>query len=390
MPVLLLLLAYLGFISLGLPDATLGIIWPSLRTEFILPQSAFGLVLVFGSAGYLLSSLAAGTLIKRLGVGNLLAASTLTMVTALAGYGLANSWPMFLASAFISGLGSGAIDAGLNTYAASHFSEKHMNWLHGCYSTGATLGPVVLTAVFSAGLMWRWGIGFMALLMFTLGLAFVFTRQRWNDSAPQMAAHAPRNLRQLLGQAPPWLQIVAFWIYAGFEVAAGQWSFSLLTESRGLSVTAAGTLVSAYWACHAAGRFAFGVVVERVGAERVLRGSMAAAVLGAALVAQNFYTPLSAVGLMVLGFALAPIFPCLMSLTPRRFGEANSQHLVGFQTSAAMLGILSFPTLTGLLAERFSLEMVGVVLVALAVALIAAHEALLALLSRKTLVRADS
>jgi len=384
MPILLLLLAYLGFISLGLPDATLGIIWPSLRTEFTLPQSALGLVLVFGTAGYLSSSLLAGALIKRFGVGNLLAASTLLMVTALTGYSLANSWAMFLASAFISGIGSGAIDAGLNTYAASHFSEKHMNWLHGCYSVGATLGPVVLTAVLSAGLLWRWGIGALALLMFSLGIAFVLTRQRWNDSAPPLAAHAPRNLRQLLGQAPPWLQIMAFFIYTSCEVVAGQWSFSLLTQSRGLNVTTAGALVSAYWACHAAGRFAFGFIVERFGAERVLRWSMALAVICAALIAQTFSTPLTAAGLIGLGFALAPIFPCLMSLTPRRFGEAASHHLVGFQTSAATLGILSLPTLTGFLAERFSLEMVGVVLITLALAMIAVHEILLILLKTKT------
>jgi MFS family permease len=152
-----------------------------------------------------------------------------------------------------------------------------------------------------------------------------------------------------------------------------------------LDVTAAGTLVSAYWACHAAGRFAFGFIVERFGAERVLRASMVLAIAGAGLVAQTFSTPLTAVGLIGLGFALAPIFPCLMSLTPRRFGEANSQHLVGFQTTAAMLGILSLPTLTGLLAERFSLEMVGVVLVMLAVALTVVHEGLVALLRRTSL-----
>lgn len=382
MPILLLLLAYLGFISLGLPDATLGIIWPSLRAEFTLPQSAMGWVFVFGAGGYISASLLAGTLIKRLGVGNLLAASTLVMVAALTGYGLANSWAMFLASSFISGLGSGAIDAGLNTYAASRFSEKHMNWLHGCYSTGATLGPVVLTAVLSAGLVWRLGYGTIATVMLLLGIAFVLTRQRWNDSAPVMVTHAPRNLRQLLGQVPPWLQVGAFWVYTGCEVVAGQWSFTLLTESRGLNITTAGALVGAYWACHAAGRFAFGFIVERFGAERVLRWSMVLAVAGAGLILQTFSTPLTAVGLIGLGFALAPIFPCLMSLTPRRFGEANSQHLVGFQTSAAMLGILSLPTLTGLLAERFSLEMVGVVLVTLTLALIAVHETLLALLRR--------
>lgn len=378
---LLLLLAYLGFVSLGLPDATLGLIWPSLRGTFALPQSAMGLVLVAGSSGYMLASLSAGTWIRRLGVGNLLALSTLAMTFALSGYSLTPVWPLFLVCAVLSGLGSGAIDTALNAYAAHHFSGKHMNWLHACYGVGTTLGPIVLTTIFGLGLSWRWGLGALALGLGGLTLAFGLTRQLWtDDNAPEARPAAPGDLRAALRQWPPWLQIAAFFVYAGVEVTAGQWSFSILTESRGVPVTTAGLWVGAYWGSLTVGRFLLGAIVDWVGMDRLLRLSMVGAAAGVALVAQPFSAPVAGVGLAVLGFSLAPIFPCLMSLTPRRFGAALSPHLVGLQTTGATLGVLTFPSLAGLLAERLSLEAIGGLLAVIIVALIALHEALVMML----------
>lgn len=383
MPALVLLLAYLGFVSLGLPDATLGVVWPSLRATFGLPQAALGLALIAGSAGYGLSSINAGVIIGRLGVGNLLAASTLLMALALTGYSLSVSWMMYLACAFCAGIGSGAIDTGLNTYAASHFSGKHMNWLHACYGVGATLGPMVMTAALSAGLIWRWGFGLLALGMVMLGIAFTLARRLWDDASALAAQPARRgDRRQLLGRLTPWLQILLFFVYTGLEVTAGQWSFTLLTESRGAGLTTAGLWVSAYWGSLTVGRFVLGSIVERVGLERLIGLSAAGAVAGALLIALPWWPALNGFGLALLGFALAPIFPSLMSLTPLRFGAANSVHLVGFQTTAAMLGALSLPGLAGLLAQSFSPEAVAAQLVIVALLLTALHIALRALLRR--------
>jgi fucose permease len=383
MPSLLLLLAYLGFVSLGLPDATLGVVWPSLRTTFGLPQAALGTALIAGSAGYAVSSLNSGVIIRRLGVGSLLAASTVLMAFALVGYSASVSWLMYLACAFGAGIGSGAIDTGLNTYAANHFSSKHMNWLHACYGVGATLGPIVMTAVLGAGLIWRWGFGLLAVSMVALGTAFSFTRRLWDDSPALAAQPAQRgDRRRLLSALAPWLQILVFFVYTGLEVTAGQWSFTLLTESRGVDVTAAGLWVSAYWGSLTVGRFLLGGIVERVGLERLIGLSLAGAVLGAALLAARLWPALNAFGLALLGFSLAPIFPCLMSLTPLRFDAANSVHLVGFQTTAAMLGALSLPSLAGLLAQSFSLEVVAAQLVVVALLLAALNFSLRALLRR--------
>src|SRR3712207_1307685 len=93
---LLLGLAYLGFVSLGLPDAVLGVAWPSVREAFALPQSGLGVILIALAAGFFVSSTLAGRLVQRLGVGKLLAVSTGLVTLALLGYALAPTWPLFL------------------------------------------------------------------------------------------------------------------------------------------------------------------------------------------------------------------------------------------------------------------------------------------------------
>ena len=133
---LLLLIAYIGFISLGLPDTLIGVAWPSVRTTFALHQSSLGALFIGGGCGYFLASFFTGRLLTAMGVGWLLAASTALVTICAFGFARAPVWMLFVVCAFLQGLGSGAIDAGLNNYGAHHFSARQMNWLHACYSIG--------------------------------------------------------------------------------------------------------------------------------------------------------------------------------------------------------------------------------------------------------------
>jgi fucose permease len=153
-----------------------------------------------------------------------------------------------------------------------------------------------------------------------------------------------------------WLQVAVFFVYSGTEVAAGQWSYTVLTEARGVDTTAAGTWVTLYWASLLVGRVVLGFVVERVGTVRLIRLGTLAAVAGALLfAAPGVPVTAGAIGLAFLGFALAPIYPGLMAETPRRVGVAAAPHAVGFQVSAATLGVAVVPNIAGVAGERLGL-----------------------------------
>ena len=189
---LLLFIAYIGFISLGLPDTLIGVAWPSVRDHFQLQQSASALIFFGSGRSYFLSSLFTGRLLHLLGIGTLLAASSALVALGGFGFGIANVWIIFVACSLIHGLGSGAIDTGLNHYAAHHFSARHMNWMHACYSLGATLGPLITTGVIASQGSWRSGYLGVGGIILSLSLLFGLTRRKWNESPGAAADEQPQ------------------------------------------------------------------------------------------------------------------------------------------------------------------------------------------------------
>ncbi|MHA3772439.1 MFS transporter [Verrucomicrobiota bacterium sgz303538] len=377
---LLLIIAYTGFISLGLPDTVSGIAWPSVRETFRLHQSGYGLILIGAGCGYFISSFFTGRLMKMLGIGVLLAASSGLVALSGFGFSLAPFWAAFVACSVLHGLGSGAIDAGLNHYVAHHFSARHMNWLHACYSLGATFGPLIMTAALTWSGVWRVGYATVGSILLLLSLLFLATRHYWggrDEATDEHGAEASASMSETLSNRIVWLQVALFFVYTGMEVTVGQWSFTVLTESRGIDKEVAGLWVTAYWASIGVGRVLFGFVVERVGIDRLLRFSTITAVVGTALFAWRGSGVLTFVGLVLVGLALAPIYPCMMTRTPQRLGKALSAHAIGFQVSAAMIGAAALPGISGLLAQRYGLEQVAVAAVGMAVALWGLHESLL-------------
>lgn len=183
----LILLAYVAFIALGMPDGLLGVAWPSIRAGFSIPLDALGMLLAAAVTGYMTSSFLSGTLISRMGVGNLLALSCALTGSALVGYTLVPSWWMMVALGVMAGLGAGAIDAGLNTYVAAHFGEGLMQWLHASYGIGVTLGPIIMTLALTNLDSWRVGYRVVGGFQFFMAACFVLTLSLWNarDDAPK-------------------------------------------------------------------------------------------------------------------------------------------------------------------------------------------------------------
>ncbi|MDC0706884.1 MFS transporter [Stigmatella sp. ncwal1] len=384
---MLLVLAYLAFVSLGLPDAVLGIAWPSIRETFALPQAVMGALLAASASAYFLSGLLAGRFVSALGIGGLLAASTGLVTLGVTGYTLAPAFVLMVGAACIIGFGSGAVDAGLNTYAAQNFGPRHMSWLHAAYSVGAALGPMLMTTVLTAGAHWQVGYAVIAATLGLLAVAFITSRRQWGGPPALASSEAPVSpapgagltARAVLRRPRVWLQIGLFFVYGGIEVTAGQWSYTVLTESRAVSTATAGAWVVLYWGSLLAGRILLGFVVERIGTARLLRLSSVAAMLGALLFAlPGLPGVFSALGLAILGFALAPIFPGLMSETPRRVGGEAAAHSVGFQVSAATAGIAILPSSAGLLGEKMGLSAVPVFLALIAALFLVLHELLVA------------
>jgi fucose permease len=361
----LILLASIAFISLGLPDGLLGVAWPSIRESFSRPLDSLGVLLFAIMAGYLTSSFFSGRLIARLGVGSLLAASCAATGAGLIGYTLVPNWWMIVASGVATGLGSGAIDASLNTYIAANFGRGLMQWLHASWGIGITAGPVIMTAGISHFNSWRWGYILVGAVQFTLAACFALTSPLWRRKELPIASERNRRLTdyqtpffETLHQPAVPLSILFFILYAGIEATLGNWAYTLLTESRGILPQAAGLLTGSYWAAFTVSRVLAGLYAKRIGVHPLICVSLLAAFGGTMLLWWNPAGGTGLSGVVIIGFSIAPIFPGLVSGTSGRVGLRYAANTIGMQIGGAGLGAAILPGIGGILAQRTSLEII--------------------------------
>ncbi len=361
----LILLAFIAFIALGLPDGLLGVGWPSIRSDFGIPLDSMGMILFTATIGYLTSSFFNGKLISRFGVGGVLAASCALTGFTLIGYSISPSWWLMVILGLGAGLGAGAIDAGLNTYVAANFHEGLMQWLHASYGIGVTLSPLIMTFAVSSLNSWRLGYDIVGGFQIILGIIFLFSLPLWKTNKNVKGTVEDRKLTdyktsysETFKQPRVWFSVLLFFIYTGAEVALGAWAYSLLTESRGIAPAVAGLLTGSYWAFFTIGRFSAGLYTRRIKLNTLIYCSILLAMVGVTMLWLNISDTLSLVGIGLTGLAIAPIFPGLMSGTVTRVQPRFAANTIGMEMSAAGIGAASGPALMGILAKNISLEVV--------------------------------
>lgn len=368
-----LAVSFAGFVCLGLPDGTLGVAWPSLREGFARSQTDFGMVLLTHGAAYFLSGLLGARLTRRCRPHALLIAASLTAASGMLLVAAAPRWWTVLIAIALIACGSGILNTTINTYASQHFSARHVNWLHACYSLGAAVGPLAMTAVMTRQASWHWGYVLIATAPIAMAAVFALTAKHWQYSPPEhersVAKVRARISSRLIRQA------ALFFCYSGLELTLGRWCYTVLTEWQGIAEEVAAVATSCYFGSIFAGRLLLGAVLDRVGATRMVRIASIVAVVGTSSFAFGAAT-LAPIGLVIAGFALAPIFPTLVAQSSGRFPRADLARTIAICVASAILGSATVPYLAGVATRTFGLGAIASATVVLAVLIVAMHEAL--------------
>lgn len=387
---LLLLIIYLGFISLGLPDGTLGVAWPRMHRDLGLPIGLAGTMLLIVTLLAAISGFSSGRIIRRFHTGPVMLVSCALTGGALMIVAHAQNLTWLIAAAAPLGFGAGAVDAGLNGFVARHYTGRHMNWLHACWGIGATCGPLVVAGALDSSAGWRGGYFTLASVQLGLAVLFFFTLRLW-DSVPETspaaatssstatatsatdspAARATRQPTLTAHSFAGWLSAAIFAIYVAVEGTAGLWAASILVESRHVPAATAGLCGAAYYGSITGGRILVGFIVDRVGNRRLVQLGVALAFLGAVGFAFAPTAPLAAAALITLGLGFAPVYPGLMHEVPRRFAPEAVQTVIGRQSGASYIGGALLPALAGAVAQS-SLEAICWIVLAGTVLLAAA------------------
>lgn len=365
----LVILAFVAFIALGLPDGLLGVGWPSIRAGFSIPLDAIGMFLTASVVGYMTSSFMSGFLLARVGVGRVLAASCFLTGLALIGFTLVPAWWMMVVLGVFSGLGAGAIDASLNTYVAAHFGEGLMQGLHASWGVGITLGPIIMTLGLTALNTWKFGYQVVGGFQLALAVCFVLTLAMWDQHNQPSSSDTEKKLTdyqtpmgETLRQPQVWLSMLLFVLYVGAETSLGTWTYTLLTESRGVNQTLAGLFAGSYWFTFTVGRISAGIIANRIGVNKLILGGLVGALLGTVLLVWNPSEFANVLAVAMIGLSIAPIFPALMSGTRQRVGDHYAANTIGMQMASAGLGTAIIPSLMGVLARQISLEIIPICL----------------------------
>lgn len=365
----LVLLAFIAFIALGLPDGLLGVGWPSIRTDFSIPLDAIGMLLFASVAGYMTSSFLNGFLLSKVGVGRILTASCFLTGIAVIGYTLVPQWWMMVVLGVFAGLGAGAIDAGLNTYVAAHFGEGLMQWLHASWGVGITIGPIIMTLGLTNMDTWRFGYRVVGVFQIVLALGFLLTLGMWRQNDNPSESNSKKKLteyktpiRETLRHPQVWLSVLLFFLYVGAETSLGTWTYTLLTESRGVDQALAGFFSGSYWFTFTVGRVLAGLIASKIGVNKLVKGGLVGALLGAGLLIWNPFVSANVIAVGIIGLSIAPIFPGMMSGTKIRVGDHLAANTIGMQMTATGLGTAVIPSLMGVLARRISLEVIPIIL----------------------------
>ena len=363
----LLILIYISFISLGLPDSLLGAAWPSISSSLSIPLSLAGTLSMMVSVGTILSSLCNAFLIRRLGTGRVTLFSVGLTAVALMGFSFSTSFGWLCFWTIPLGLGGGSVDVALNNFVANHYRAMHMSWLHCFWGVGATLGPWTISLFLHQTGRWQNGYRAVSLFQFLLTAVLITSLPLWKryEKAPTVteAAHSSQKvaLWHQRGFVP---SLLSFLFYGAVEVSAGLWGASYFVQVKGLSPEIAAGWGSFFYCGIMAGRFLSGFISMRFSSASLIRMGLGGILLGVLLLLFGSEAAAAGAALFLIGFGCAPIYPSLMHRTPQIFGHEASQMMIGFQTACGYLCSTFIPLGFGALAGWLGLGILPFALLA--------------------------
>ena len=357
--IVLLVIIYVTFVSLGLPDALLGSGWPTMYQGLGVPMASAGIISMIIFGGTILSSFASGRVVRRLGFGLTVAISVTMTATALVGISLSGNFIMICLWAIPLGLGAGSIDSSLNNFVALYYNAKYMNWLHCFWGVGASISPIIMSFALDEWNSWNLGYRIVGIFQICLAVFLFATLPLWKrankiETDEVDTKKADISFKKLFSLPAAKETLVAFFCYCSVEVTVALWGSSYLVTARNVPASTAASWIALYYGGITVGRFLSGILAIKFDTKQMVRIGVTSVAIGIAIL----FTPLPSIMMLValffIGLGCAPIFPSLLHETPTNFGSENSQTMIGVQMGCAYMGSTLMPPLFGLIATKIS------------------------------------
>lgn len=366
--VFLLIIIYIAFIGLGVPDSLIGSAWPAIHTEMNVPVEAVSILTFIISGCTVLSSMFSAGILNKLGTAKVTAFSTAMTAAALFGFSVAPSFWFMIPLAVLLGLGAGAIDSGLNNYVALHCKASHMNFLHCFYGVGVTLSPYLMSQALS-NVGWRGGYRYAFYVQTVITILLIISLPLWKKTSSTQQAEEEKGVNLTLLQMAKKREVRQVWIIMlttnAIEYACGVWGSTYLVTEKGFETKHGALALTVYYAGMSIGRFVSGLLSEKISTWK--RIGIGAAVLAPAIAIMLLPLPgaVTVVGLFLVGLGNGAIYPNMIHLTPHNFGKEVSQSIMGSQIAFAYIGVMLAPPTVSLISGLFGIKVYPVLLAVL-------------------------
>ena len=355
---LLIAVIYLIFISLGLPDSLLGSGWPMMQLDFGVPSSYAGYVSMAISFMTIISALISPRMIRRFHTKWIVIVSIALTVLGLIGFSFSTSYAMLFLFVVPFGMGAGAIDASVNHYVANNYSGSVMNFLHCFYGVGAVISPNIMALALSKA-RWNEGYRWTAYIQMGVLLICILSLPLWkkNEDGGEGAEEEGAGIREALKVPGVILTLIAFFAYCSGECTCFLWTSSYFAGVKeGLSDEIVASFGSLIFGGLMLGRLISGFVSNKLGDRLLIRIGIAIELIGIVLVMFPFkhYLP-AAVGFVVIGTGMGPVYPAIQHMAPINFGKKYSAAVIGMQMASAYVGSTFMPTVFGVLQQHIGI-----------------------------------
>ncbi len=336
----LLVVIYVVFISLGLPDSMFGVAWPVVHLDFGVAESFASLYSIITGVCSGGVSLFAGVIIRKFGTPKVTFVSVLLTAIGLMGISFSPNIVVMMIFTIILGWGAGAIDTGLNNYVSLHLKAQHMNWLHCCWGVGVTTSPLIMAFFLNDGSSWRNGYRVVSLIQLSIAIGVLLYLKTWlkydkNNSVQEETEEEQEkekfNIFKIKGLFP---SVFSQGFYCSMEFLIGTWGASYLVNTQGFEPSTAARWVSLYYGGIMLGRFVSGFISMKANDNTLIRCGIASSLLGIILLLMPIGN-IACVGLLLIGFGFGPIFPSILHSVPERFGKKYSADLTGIHMGGA-------------------------------------------------------
>ncbi len=388
---LLIAIIYVSFISLGLPDSLLGAAWPVMRAQFDVPLSFAGIISMIICACTVISSLLSERLTKKLGTGLVTAISVTITAVSLFLFSISTRFWMLIIFAVPYGLGAGGVDASLNNYVALHLKARHMSWLHCMWGVGAAVSPYIMSYALTDGTGWNQGYLIVAVIQICLSAILFISLPLWkkfkNSSALQSSdaesfepseKAPPLSLKKIFSIKGAAACFICFFCYCALEQTAMLWASSYMISHVNFSAETAAKYASLFFIGITAGRGINGFLTLKFSDKWLIRFGLLLILTGIIFISVPQYAVFTVIGFVITGLGCAPVYPCIIHMTPSLFGKQNSQAMIGVQMASAYLGSCFAPPVYGLIANRIAPWALPIYLAVFLAVMVITHELVVA------------